>query len=1044
MRITSSDPSSSLSSSPIQLELDTRGGPSTVISKPLLSGSGATEHSSSSSAVQVRPGSSSSTSTASSLLARRRKESGKLANGSPSRQQHTARLPGRHHEASPRVASPKRAPGILTARDGERNPLQELQRSSEEAHKDMPLLSSSPNSTSSTFASADSGDEAASASAAPRSILKRKQELWSSLPDIANSLPSPNMLYPSSQGLFPGLAWSGSDHQQGFPSTPSPYGSFARPPPSPPPSQPLPQPPPPPPPAPTSSSTSAGASDGGTNRPPVPPPPPASFFSRLPPGARQPSFRASTPRLGTLSPAQARAAWPSQRVRSIKLVEPSWEPYVDLHERARERLETAARLAGGHPRAASNPSLPLLPWDDSDDEQDEEAKKEGVEGEEEEEEEGVDGRGDVQKRRANRRAKGRSANDDAEFWFERYTRSTAAAGKDWDWRKRRARQRAQAAASMSAPSPNSSHWSANNGNEQNGVFQGSDSLRRMMGPPPALQLNGLGGTMHQSGNGDGSPSLEARRRLAYQQAPLVSFSQNELPNKPDLAINVTANRKDQQVGGRTSPSKSPNGNDNPSSPLSKAFKSLLNGGTSSEVPDSPSLNRRSSLQPDSEWSGGLHGRSSPTPQQSSAVRLRKGVNKMMNRSSTVDGPLPTAPPSAPDESPRRSRRVSETDSKDADEDSTAPSLPSRISSLSPRNRLNSLRGMTKKERGAVLTAQLLKEAEAVGTDDDEEDDFRVHGSPDQASNFADIPQGHGEEQDGDRPLPRGALGLRTSSSSSSIPLADGRGNSTVGAGSEGGWSSADAYGLASSSSYSSSSSPPMVGGIQAAGVFGDIPVFLSASPPDDDGDGGARRRQSSNPRAAAGRGLPVQQAQISDGGSSSVQGLNAGAQAFPLFNGGEPMAKKSSSRGSSTGEGNPPVMIPARRRTGSRKGILSSATSASASPARASPERKAANRDSMGRAMTEARSPHPAPAMQPEPAPLQMANRARSASINKQERLEPATARSSPSVYQQQLLQSQAMMKRSSAAQPASTAATSRENWRNAYATGEAQQLASS
>ncbi|KAE8231384.1 hypothetical protein CF326_g3607 [Tilletia indica] len=29
--------------------------------------------------------------------------------------------------------------------------------------------------------------------------------------------------------------------------------------------------------------------------------------------------------------------------------------------------------------------------------------------------------------------------DDEEFWFERFTRSTAAAGKDWDWRKRRAR-----------------------------------------------------------------------------------------------------------------------------------------------------------------------------------------------------------------------------------------------------------------------------------------------------------------------------------------------------------------------------------------------------------------------------------------------------------------------------------------------------------------------------------------------------------------------------------------------------------------------------
>lgn len=143
--------------------------------------------------------------------------------------------------------------------------------------------------------------------------------------------------------------------------------------------------------------------------------PPTSSLSpgRLPPGAgRGPKSPIGGgiglgPRLGTLSPEQAHALWPEKRPRTVKLREPDWSPYIEVHERARERLDKMAEMS------ASRSTSPLL-----------------VSGSSMSEEGSGSGNGS------------NTGDEDDEFWFERFTKSTAASGRDWDWRKRRARQRA--------------------------------------------------------------------------------------------------------------------------------------------------------------------------------------------------------------------------------------------------------------------------------------------------------------------------------------------------------------------------------------------------------------------------------------------------------------------------------------------------------------------------------------------------------------------------------------------------------------------------
>lgn len=91
--------------------------------------------------------------------------------------------------------------------------------------------------------------------------------------------------------------------------------------------------------------------------------------------------------------------------RSVVLKEPDWTPFVDSHDRARKRVMMASLASAmnelhsetGSPTKKSKqlPILEALPI------------KPPAE-----------------------------LGDGSEFWFERFTRSTAAAGKHWDWRRR--------------------------------------------------------------------------------------------------------------------------------------------------------------------------------------------------------------------------------------------------------------------------------------------------------------------------------------------------------------------------------------------------------------------------------------------------------------------------------------------------------------------------------------------------------------------------------------------------------------------------------
>lgn len=152
------------------------------------------------------------------------------------------------------------------------------------------------------------------------------------------------------------------------------------------------------------------------------------------------------------------------KARLVKLVEPDWRPHLDSHIRARERLDTASRFASYKSTGST--------W--------------SMIGEEDE----------------------MPAED---FWFERFTQSTAAAGRDWDWRKRRARLQRAAALELAL---------------QN---QSQQPL------PPHMQAmpGNVGKTdvqlQHQVG-GETTPAAQAAAplRKLLPSAPLITFTEEEL------------------------------------------------------------------------------------------------------------------------------------------------------------------------------------------------------------------------------------------------------------------------------------------------------------------------------------------------------------------------------------------------------------------------------------------------------------------------------------------------------------------------------------
>ncbi|PWN29295.1 hypothetical protein BDZ90DRAFT_230187 [Jaminaea rosea] len=159
--------------------------------------------------------------------------------------------------------------------------------------------------------------------------------------------------------------------------------------------------------------------------------------------------------------------------RLIKLTEPDWDPYAETHERARQRIEMRQLASKGLARVKSESALsekanrrqeePLGSWlayapihSPSDDDEDATVASAGAPTLPKYEWETTFGQTfDPQLETTEalpdgltKATNGHKGDDD--FWFERFTSSTAAAGRDWDWRKRRARERAQADAAMAA------------------------------------------------------------------------------------------------------------------------------------------------------------------------------------------------------------------------------------------------------------------------------------------------------------------------------------------------------------------------------------------------------------------------------------------------------------------------------------------------------------------------------------------------------------------------------------------------------------------
>ncbi|SPO26318.1 uncharacterized protein UTRI_03907 [Ustilago trichophora] len=171
--------------------------------------------------------------------------------------------------------------------------------------------------------------------------------------------------------------------------------------------------------------------------------------------------------------------------KSVKLIEPDWRPHIDSHIRARERLETATRFAAL--RMAQHSSK----FDESNDVVD------------------VD-----------------------DFWFERFTQSTAAAGRDWDWRKRRARLQRAAALGMAL---------------------GQSGLAAAAPPQiPATNLpSNVGKTdvqLQHQGPGAGAEPMPATQaasptRKVLPSAPLITFTEQELQSAPILKIDTETGRR---------------------------------------------------------------------------------------------------------------------------------------------------------------------------------------------------------------------------------------------------------------------------------------------------------------------------------------------------------------------------------------------------------------------------------------------------------------------------------------------------------------------
>ena len=389
--------------------------------------------------------------------------------------------------------------------------------------------------------------------------------------------------------------------------------------------------------------------------------------------------------------------WPAKRPRLIKLTEPDWRPYVDVHDRARERQQAAFALASQLKTSASSPDLVAL-------------RQQQVQNGPMLSLNGLPGLVGSESGGSNSSSQGTSSADE-EFWFERFTRSTAAAGKDWDWRKRRMRQTQQAQAQANAQAHAQAHAHATAAAAAAGAAAWHQAMMHQQNGRPYysgqdLDMGILDGHLQRVNRG--SP----RQGKAFQGAPLVSFSQSEVQNGPTVA-----------PGSLLDPLVI---RDNPSllnSTLTRAhrragIRNISSLGTDGQSPP-PSPQRTRSMDEDRaevEVNGG-------------SKRTGSSFRKMMGLRSTSpsqDGANGKASPAGSQDPASNFARIRSASTPAIDADVLAArqllDVPNRFSSLKPKGKRDHRPIDTKR----LAVAQLLAEADAF-TDtflDDESDGER--------------------------------------------------------------------------------------------------------------------------------------------------------------------------------------------------------------------------------------------------------------------------------------------------------------------------------
>ncbi len=400
--------------------------------------------------------------------------------------------------------------------------------------------------------------------------------------------------------------------------------------------------------------------------------------------------------LGLLSP-NGSQFWPVKRTRSVKLTEPDWRPYAVFHDRARERMEAAA-YAASQLKSASTPNLR---------QQITSTNMGGLSGLP-----GLGG-GGSESGGSNSSSSGTATSAEEDFWFERFTQSTAAAGKDWDWRKRRQRayqqlqQQNRAAMHANASAAAAAAWQQVMMEHQGGAGQPPMVMQPgINGSPlssPGLYPNhsglgdmaGVDGHLQRANRGVTRPPKLART------APLLAFSQEELASRSLPTPTATSN----------SPLLNPLPRFPSGPPLSSGTGSISRGSrrailrsatdpTVPPLPPTPPAKERPTFIVESKQTAGsdlaektLRKRTS----SSGALRKMIGLKVDTDADSLASGA-------------ERPRRASTSEA-----DASHLSVPNRFSSLKPKGK-----PQTNGKKSSVN--QLLAEADAFVDDDSNEEE----------------------------------------------------------------------------------------------------------------------------------------------------------------------------------------------------------------------------------------------------------------------------------------------------------------------------------